>query len=736
MKLKTLALIFSASLSGTMYAQEIHLQPHPQQVTQHGKIIGLTGAYKLSGEKEAGKEAVQLLKTLLPDQQKNKGFQIIIGEKGDKSVARYARLIPEYAEGYYLLSDGDKLVIAGNDERGTYYGIQTLSQLIKDNHLPAVEIRDYPDIRFRGVVEGFYGTPWSYDDRIGQLRYYGKNKLNTYIYGPKDDPYHSSPNWRLPYPEKEAAQLSNLIKEAHANKVDFVWAIHPGQDIKWNDQDRDLVLDKFEKMYQLGVRSFAVFFDDISGEGTNPEKQAALLNYIDENFVKVKSDVTPLIMCPTEYNKSWSNPAKGYLTTLGDKLNPSIHIMWTGDRVISDITKEGLDWINARIKRPAYIWWNFPVSDYVRDHLLMGPSYGIDTTVKNEMSGFVTNPMERAEASKIAIYSVADYAWNLEAYNSDKAWENALKDIMPTTTDAFRIFAAHNSDLGKNGHGYRRDESVGIKPVTARFWNDYKQGNYKEEDFNTLNHEFENIRKASDILLTSKDNLALIKEITPWINQFRVLGETGIDVLMMVHAYQAKDTAAFVNLYNQVKEKKARSFEIDQTFNQNPYQPGVKTATLVLQPLVDSVFVTVTKRFNAEYKQALSEVVSYCPHTLVSDVPQLKNLPLQVKTDKILVSPMLEVVKWNPGASLSIVLDNVYKGQNIDFSFGVKDLASWGILEVSANGKDWTAVDFIQKESDARAALNNIPVKAVRFTNKSGIEQQVYLRRFVLSVGK
>ena len=56
------------------------------------------------------------------------------------------------------------------------------------------------------------------------------------------------------------------------------------RDIKWNKEDRDLLLAKFEKMYQLGVRSFAVFFDDISGEGTNPQKQAELLNYIDEKF--------------------------------------------------------------------------------------------------------------------------------------------------------------------------------------------------------------------------------------------------------------------------------------------------------------------------------------------------------------------------------------------------------------------------------------------------------------------
>ena len=104
-------------------------------------------------------------------------------------------------------------------------------------------------------------------------------------------------------------------------------------------------------MYQLGVRSFAVFFDDISGEGTNPQKQAELLNYIDEAFVKAKPDVTPLIMCPTEYNKSWSNPKGNYLTTLGEKLNPSVQIMWTGDRVISDITRDGISWINERIKR-------------------------------------------------------------------------------------------------------------------------------------------------------------------------------------------------------------------------------------------------------------------------------------------------------------------------------------------------------------------------------------------------
>lgn len=63
------------------------------------------------------------------------------------------------------------------------------------------------------------------------------------------------------------------------------------------------VIKKFEMMYKLGVRSFAVFFDDIFGEGKRGDMQALLLNKINNEFVKVKKDVTPLVMCPTEYNR-------------------------------------------------------------------------------------------------------------------------------------------------------------------------------------------------------------------------------------------------------------------------------------------------------------------------------------------------------------------------------------------------------------------------------------------------
>ncbi len=477
----------------TIFAQNIDVQPIPQQVSKQGGQINLPETYQLLGETEANPYAVQELKDLLGGKHPaNTGLRIYIGEKGDKSIRKFTRQIPNQKEGYYLSINNKEIILAGNDERGTYYALQTLKQLLKDNQLPIIEIQDYPAICYRGVVEGFYGTPWSHNARLRQLQFYGENKMNTYIYGPKDDPYHSSPNWRLPYPEKEAKQLQELVKVAQENEIDFVWAIHPGQDIKWNKEDRELLLAKFEKMYHLGVRSFAVFFDDISGEGTNPVKQAELLNYIDEHFVKVKPDVTPLIMCPTEYNKSWSDPAKGYLTTLGDKLNPSIQIMWTGDRVISDITQDGIQWINERIKRPAYIWWNFPVSDYVRDHLLMGPVYGNDTQIAHQMSGFVTNPMEHAEASKIAIYSVASYAWNPQKYNSEKTWKDAIMNNSTTSQ-------AYNLNVTGGGRVAQYFVSLGYYS---------ENGLFKTSDANSYNTNF----KYNRYLITSKVNINVTDE--------------------------------------------------------------------------------------------------------------------------------------------------------------------------------------------------------------------------------
>ncbi len=730
--------IVSLFMSYFVCAQNIDVQPIPQQISQTENRITLNGTYQLNGETEANPHAVNELKTLLSGQQADKkGIRIYIGEKGDKAVRKFSKHIPAQQEGYYLAINDKEIVAAGQDERGTYYAIQTLKQLLENGSLPEVTITDYPSVRYRGVVEGFYGTPWSHEARLRQLRFYGENKMNTYIYGPKDDPYHSSPNWRKPYPEKEATQLQELVKVAQENEVNFVWAIHPGLDIKWTPEDRDQLIAKFDKMYNLGVRSFAVFFDDISGEGTNPVKQAELLNYIDENFVKAKPDVTPLIMCPTEYNKSWSNPKGNYLTTLGDQLNPSIHIMWTGDRVIADMTENGMKWINERIKRPAYCWWNFPVSDYVRDHLLMGSVYGNEKHIADLMSGFVTNPMERAEASKIAIYSVANYAWNPAKYDENATWEKAIETILPGAAEELKCFATHNSDLGANGHGYRREESVELIPLTTLFLDCYKTSNEAHKLLaSQIKEVFTRMIESSDILLVNEENRPLIEEIRPWLYQFKLTGELGNEVIDMVEALEKDIQPIFLRKYKHVKALQQQMYDVDQTYNQNPYQPGVKTASKVIKPFIDQTFALAVANYNQKYNASLDAKTDYAPHKLISDVPQLKNLPIQVKTNRIQVSPALEVIKWQGKGHLTIELDQSYPCESIHINYGQGEHDTWGLLEVSTDGETWKKVDYQTSKQLLNLKMEKRPVKFVRFTNSSDLDKEVYMRQFTITVNK
>lgn len=473
-------------------------------------------------------------------------------------------------EGAYSLEISEKgIYITGYDHIGAFYGIQTLRQIVRSGHIPYLSINDWPDLKRRGVVEGFYGTPWSHEVRLSLIDFYGKFKMNTYIYGPKDDPYHSCPNWRLPYPEDEARKIGELVQACIRNRVDFVWAIHPGQDIKWNEEDFCNLLDKFNMMYNLGVRSFAIFFDDISGEGTNPLKQCELLNRLNREFVQAKKDVRPLIVCPTDYSKLWANPSEnGPLNIYGRELDPGIDIFWTGDFVCSDLTHSTMEWLNSRIRRPGFYWWNFPVTDYARHILMLGPAYGLDTTLTgNDLCGIVSNPMEHGTASRLGLYGCADYSWNIKAYNPIDNWERAIEEEVPEAKEAYRRFAIHCCDTET---GYRRNESWETET--------FRIDDYTQEQFDALMTEFTKIEQTPEELETICKNEQLLSEIHPWLAEFQKLGSRGRKVLELIKLLEQEKYDKFWRKY----VSNIMGAEDIEAYNAH------KSGTLKLQPFYEN----------------------------------------------------------------------------------------------------------------------------------------------------
>lgn len=592
--------------------------------------------------------------------------------------------------------------IVGYDDTGVFYGIQTLRQVLESpisqngKTVPCLEVNDYPVFPYRGIVEGFYGTPWSHKVRLSLIDFYGRYKLNTYVYGPKDDPYHSSPNWRKPYPADQARNIHELVEACNKNRVEFVWAIHPGKDIKWNEEDYNNLKHKFDLMYQLGVRSFAIFFDDISGEGTNPAKQVELLNRLTKEFVKVKGDVSPLIICPTDYSRAWANPTpEGSLSVYGRTLDPSVRVFWTGDVVCSDITRSTLAWVNSRIKRPALVWWNYPVTDYVRHIVLQGPVYGLENTITaGEMTGLLSNPMEHGEASKLALYSVADYAWNPAAYNALDSWERGLAVMAPQAKDAYRTFAIHSADTET---GYRRDESW----ETTTF----SLGHYTQQQYDDLMREFEKIEKVPAQLEQGLANRSLLSELRPWLTEFGKLGTRGKNALKLMEMFKHEAPEAFWNSYvrNLMNAEDKKAYDAH------------RSGTMKLQPFYEKAMEDMSEAFYERLtgeKPAVQRPIGSYPSAYTT---QSKNM-----LDADTLSFYHSGVGQKTGDWIGVDLGKVMPIWEVDLKQGRNatddvDYFDHAILEYSADGLSWhPLVADLRKQYDIRWTGQGVRGRFVR----------------------
>ncbi|KAL6733160.1 hypothetical protein Aduo_003835 [Ancylostoma duodenale] len=99
-----------------------------------------------------------------------------------------------------------------------------------------------------GVVEGFYGRPWTLEQRKHLFARLNHLNLNTYVYAPKDDLKHR-PQWRIPYNEEEAEILKSLIESAKRNNINFVYSLSPGIDIVYSKtEERICIKSKLDQV--------------------------------------------------------------------------------------------------------------------------------------------------------------------------------------------------------------------------------------------------------------------------------------------------------------------------------------------------------------------------------------------------------------------------------------------------------------------------------------------------------
>jgi hyaluronoglucosaminidase len=397
--------------------------------------------------------------------------------------------------GGYVLAAGraggrDHIVLDGADGAGTYYAALTLGHLIGERGMPGVVVRDRPAMRYRGSVEGFYGTPWSHADRLAHLAYLGAHRMNTYVYAPKDDPYHRE-RWREPYPPREVARLGELVGRARERHVELVFALSPGLSMRYSSPaDLESLLAKFEAVYALGCRSYAVAFDDIDhatwhdpedrgvfGDGTGGAgaAQAHVLNAVCA-WARTKGDVHPPQMVPTEYADLDDTP---YKRALRERLDPEVVVHWTGLGVVPEtITVEQAARAREAFGHPILIWDNYPVNDYAAGRLPLAPYTGREPGLSAHVAGVISNPANQAAVSEVALFSFAGFGWHDAGFDPGDAWSAALDELSggdARTAAALRTFA----DVTAYDGTLHRTKAPGLAAAVEAFWRRWDAGDHE-----------------------------------------------------------------------------------------------------------------------------------------------------------------------------------------------------------------------------------------------------------------
>ena len=585
---------------------------------------------------------------------------------------------------------------------------------------PAAEAGDA--VPFRGVVEGYYGRPWGTEGRLSLLKFMGENDLNVFIYGPKDDPYHHD-KWREPYPESEMRDFARILKVAAENKVEFYWAIHLGGTFdRGSEADYAALFRKLGLMYDGGFRAFAVFFDDF-GDG-DAGMHAEICNRVVEEFLEKRGGCAPLVMCPKDY-WGWGD----YLKELGRLLDRRVNVLWTGNWIMSDIRAEEVAKVTKCLKRPPFVWWNWPVNDYCRSFLLLGRTYGLE---KCNLAGIVSNPMENCEANKVALYSFAKWCSDPDAFDSRKCWEESFSKLYddPEVARAMRVFAEHNSDTGL-GDRFSREESVSCAGLCAKAADELgKGGMLSDETVQGLRDLFCEVLRAAKTLKEKlpKGRYDLGWEIEGWVDdEMHLMEQAEVALDMLSRTARPKDPVTDVNLIRRIRAAAAKdsgahrekfasaTFEADRCNVRGPW-----SSPAVLRPLVGKmVLAALSRRYREMFGREFDAQDGFAAF---STAKALEGLRVSREGRAAGIVRVMEPHDVAPGETFGLSIPRYWRSNRFHAELASGEAVEAGVIEVSKDGRSWQKLATQTKAGAGQmlARLNaNDGWRFVRYRNAS-----------------
>jgi protein O-GlcNAcase / histone acetyltransferase len=294
-----------------------------------------------------------------------------------------------------------------------------------------------------GVIEGFYGQPWTQSERLALFEWLADWGLNTYVYAPKDDLNHRA-IWREPYSTIQEDHLKTLIQACRKYHLRFIYALSPGLDIRYgSNADLDRLRLRFAQMIALGCLDFALLFDDIP-DRLGPEKlkpwgslaaaQCSVANVL-FRWTRAQFPQARFLFCPTPYCGRMAERKVGgadYLETLGRDLLPEIDVFWTGPEIISQtIPIDHVRSLRKVLRRKPVLWDNLHANDYDGRRFYCGPYAGRPLALRKEVRGLLCNPNCEFPLNYVPLRTLAEFTRCPGSWNPRRAYLSAMRAWLP-----------------------------------------------------------------------------------------------------------------------------------------------------------------------------------------------------------------------------------------------------------------------------------------------------------------
>ena len=308
-----------------------------------------------------------------------------------------------------------------------------------------------------GVIEGFFGRPYSWDERTDMVRALGPAGYGFYLYAPKADG-HLRRRWREPYPDAELEALAGFAAICRQAGVRFGVGLSPYE--LFVDFDAPSKADLAAKLAQLdalGLDDLGIFFDDMKGD--LPALAATQVEIV--HWIAGRTRADRLIVCPSYYtddpvlDRVFGQRPANYLEDLGAGLDPAIQLMWTGEEVCARQFSPGhLARVAEQMRRKPFLWDNYPVNDGPRmsRHLHLRAFTGRPAAIAGEIAAHAINTASQAVLSRIPALTLAESYAAGEAYEYAAAFRRAAAEVLgPDLAEAVERNLLSLEDAGLDG---------------------------------------------------------------------------------------------------------------------------------------------------------------------------------------------------------------------------------------------------------------------------------------------